>query len=86
LNICSRKIINHKIRHRIERQKYQFYASYLSSRRAELEAERKSTDLMSRSQRSACLSSSDIFSDGVKPPFVGGCSNRAINSDTEIQA
>jgi len=35
---------------------------------------------MNCNQRSACLSSSVILSDGVNPP-LDGCSNLAINSD-----
>ena len=65
------------------REKCIRYATYLSSSRAALEYELKSTDLIKRNQRSACLSSSVMLSEGVSPPF-DGCSSLAISSDAKI--
>jgi len=53
----------------------------LSSSRTEMKDELKSLDLIDRSQRSASLSISVIFSVGDKPPF-DGCSSFAISSSS----
>lgn len=58
-------------------------STHLSSSRAEVANELNSIDLITRSQRSACLSNSVMDSDGDKPPS-DGCRSCAISSDTTV--